>query len=731
MKMNRNPLAGAALTAIALASVSTAHAQTEGAGQQSAKQEQGLADIVVTAQKRGENLQKTAAAVTAVTSEVLVERGISNLRDAQMVIPAARFQKEGNNTQVFIRGVGSNLDNPQIEQLIAFNFNGVYMPREATSTAFYDLSSVEVLPGPQGTLYGRGAIGGTINVQMRRPGFDNEGNAIIEAGNYELVHGTVAQDFAFSDKLAIRTAIDYTHHKGYFTSGADAADDVSGRLSLLYQPVDGFSAYVWAFGSKKNGTVPNTVNHSPDGYLTKNPYDDLGADRIAKQLAQSLADQGIFLPFALGTPQGEDSAYKIFSTGGEFNLDVGDHMKVTYIPGYTRLKSKPFYWVGSLLFRLPAEIRMQSHELRLSGDTGSVKWLGGLFYYRQTNSGTIETYFSDKDVPFVQYGFDIRRNSLKGVGLFGQATWSVTDALRVTAGGRYSRDKREANGFDPQTRPPGQAPIAPWDYKKSYSYIDWKAGIEYDLAPRVMVYANAQTGHTPGTYNPISQAGLDAGGYDGNVDVKEAKLTAFSGGIKSRFFDNTVQINLEGFYYKYSNLLQQQFNASIPFNPVFNAKKLEIYGLQADLEWRPTSNDRLGGSVGYSRARNKEFVTPNGDDFSGLQPPYAPDWTLLGSYTHTFTISDEGTLDATVSGRYESSWFADYSHTVGTKQQATAKLDASLTYDSGRNWQFSFWGKNLTNRAVLAATAAAGFPGPASGYLEAPRTYGIRLALKY
>ena len=731
MRMNRQSLAGTALTVLALAWAGAAAAQTADPAPPPAGQDQGLADIVVTAQKRGENLQKPAAAVTAVTGEVLVERGIANLRDAQMVIPAARFQKEGNNTQVFIRGVGSNLDNPNIEQLIAFNFNGVYMPREATSTAFYDLSSVEVLPGPQGTLYGRGAIGGTINVQMRRPGFDNEGNAVIEAGNYELVHGTLAQDFAFSDKFPMRAAIDYTHHEDYFTKVADPADDVSGRLSFLYQPADSFSAYVWAFGSKKNGTVPNTVNHSPDGFLTKNPYDDVGADRITKQLAQDLADQGIILPFELGTPQGEDSAYKIFSTGGEFNLDVGDRMKVTYIPGYTKLDSKPFYWVGSLLFRLPAEISMQSHELRLSGDSDSIKWLGGLFYYRQINSGRIETYYSDKDVPFVQYGFDIRRNSLKGVGVFGQATWSLTDALRITAGGRYSRDKREANGFDPQTRPPGQAPTAPWFYKKSYSYIDWKVGIEYDLGDRVMVYVNAQTGHTPGTYNPISQAGLDAGGYDGNVDVKEAKLTAFSAGVKSRFFENTLQLNLEGFYYKYSNLLQQQFNASIPFNPVFNARKLEIYGLQADLEWRPTPNDRFAGSVGYSHARNKQFVTPNGDDFSGLQPPYAPDWTLLGSYTHSFALGDGRTLDASVSARYESAWFADYSHTIGTKQDATAKLDASLTYDSGNDWQFSIWGKNLTNKAVLAATAAAGFPGPASGYLEAPRTYGIRLSLKY
>ncbi len=724
--MNGKNIACVGLSAVAVMWSGFAWGQTANEGSVPQTDRGGIGEIVVTAQKRTENLQKTAAAVTAISGDQLVTKGIDDLRDAQMLVPAARFQPEGNNTQVFVRGVGSNLDFGNVEPTVGFNFSGVYMPREATSSAFFDVSSMEVLPGPQGTLYGRGAMGGTINVQFKRPGFDNDGSVVLEAGNYSLIHGTVAQDFAFSDQLALRAAVDYVHHTGYFTSGADAADDVAGRLSLLYKPSSNFSAYIWGFGATKNGTAPNTVNHSDSGFLTANPYDDLGASKITMEIAAGIPS----LPFTLGTPTAEKQNYKLYAMGGEFKLDLGDDASLTYIPGYTNLKSDPFYWLGGFVAQLKSSIEMYSHELRLSARTGPIDWLGGIFYYHQRNSNLFENYFGSVTNAVIQHGVDIRRNILKGEGVFGQGTWHATDTLRFTLGGRLSHDDREANGYDPEYLAPGMSPSSPWSYKRGYSYFDWKAALEYDVAPNVMAYVSAQTAHSPGTYNSISQAGIEAGNYDGNVDVKKSRLFAISGGLKSRMFDNRLQINIEGFNYIYRNLIEQQYSAALLFNPIFNADKVQIYGFQADLRWRPTPHDDFTGNVAYTHARNTKFITPNGLDFAGLQPPYSPDWTLLGTYTHTFDLG-QGTLDTSVTGRYESSWFADYAHDAGTQQRASAKLDASLTYDSGKNWTLSFWGKNLTNKINIAATAAAGFPGPATGFLEAPRTYGVRLGLKY
>ena len=148
-----------------------------------AAESDALAEITVTAEKQTQNLQKTAAAVTAISADTLIEAGVGNLIEAEKLVPSVRFQAEGDNTQVFIRGVGANLDFPNVEPNVAFNFAGIYLPREADSAAFFDVQQLEILPGPQGTLYGRSAIGGTINLTPTKPGFNNEGETLLEAGS--------------------------------------------------------------------------------------------------------------------------------------------------------------------------------------------------------------------------------------------------------------------------------------------------------------------------------------------------------------------------------------------------------------------------------------------------------------------------------------------------------------------------------------------------------------------
>src|SRR5271155_1063555 len=152
-----------------------AAAQTTAAAAPAPASPDALAEITVTAEKTTESLQKADAAITAVPADIMVDEGITDLRQAQMVVPSVRFQAEGNTTQVFIRGVGANLDYANIEPNVAFNLAGIYMPREATSAAFFDIGQLEVLPGTQGTLYGRSAIGGTINITPTKPGFNNDG----------------------------------------------------------------------------------------------------------------------------------------------------------------------------------------------------------------------------------------------------------------------------------------------------------------------------------------------------------------------------------------------------------------------------------------------------------------------------------------------------------------------------------------------------------------------------
>src|SRR6267142_3429522 len=225
-----------------------------------AAESDALAEITVTAEKQTQNLQKTAAAVTAISVDTLIEAGVVNLPDAEKLVPSVRFQAEGNNTQVFIRGVGANLDFPNVEPNVAFNFAGIYMPREADSAAFFDVAQLEILPGSQGTLYGRSAIGGTINLTPSKPGFDDDGETLLEVGNHSAVHVTVTQNVKASDSVALRAAIDYAYNNGFEVTGAYSKDDIGVRLSAVINPVDHLSIYLWAQGAEKRGHTENLVN---------------------------------------------------------------------------------------------------------------------------------------------------------------------------------------------------------------------------------------------------------------------------------------------------------------------------------------------------------------------------------------------------------------------------------------------------------------------------------------
>lgn len=728
------------LQASALAIImSTAAIAQDTTGTPSATDVVGIEDIVVTAQKRAENLQKTPAAVTAVSGATLVTSGITNLAAAQELVPGARFHQEGNTTQVFLRGIGSNLDFANVEPSVAFNFNGVAIPREATSVPLYDIERFEVLPGPQGTLYGGNAIGGTINVSFRRPEFATTANGTLEVGNYSLVHGTLVGNTALSEQLAIRIGADYHYRKGFMKTGSDSKDDISGRIGLLFKPNTDFSIYWWGATTHKYGHTPNLVNKGSrlvvDG--SGNPIRDSGGN------LQFVYDENAFLldpwndlrpgvlaetaPF--GQPNASDQSYHNWMTGAQIEANLSDSITLTDIIGYVYLDAETKdYWLGVLPAYKLDQYRNFSNELRLSGDSGPLKWLVGLFTYRNVGHGRAVVGTATGSpvapaIPGTPFPFDsshVDRNLKRGAAVFGQGTYSLMDTLRVTLGARYGVDKRTARGVSLVDQ------TTPYTFDHKFTRFDYKAGFEFDVAPHIMIYATYQTGYQPGTFNEVDV--LPSGGS--NL-VKSGKMKGISGGFKSRFFDNKLQINNETFYYIYNDLAIQAYDASKLFNEIFNAKKVTIPGNQLDILFAPTRDTRLNLSVSYIHARNKDFVTPAGQNFNGLAGPYAADWTISGGITQDFHMAS-GYIRAAADARYESEWFADFVHNLGTRQKPYAKLNASLTYYSEDDrWNLGIWGKNLTDEAVIAATAAAGIPGPATAYMDAPRTYGVRAGFNF
>ena len=199
-----------------------------------------LEQITITAQKRSESQQSAAAAVTALSGEQLVAGGVLDLRGAQNLVPSVRFQAENASTEIYVRGVGSTLDLPNIDPPTSFQFNGVYVPREGTSVGLFDIAQLELLPGPQGTLYGRSTLGGAVHVTFNRPGAEPESSGVLELGDRGLRHLTLARNLPLGDEDALRIAVDGLQRDGWLASGADGADDRSIRLSGLHHPGEHF-----------------------------------------------------------------------------------------------------------------------------------------------------------------------------------------------------------------------------------------------------------------------------------------------------------------------------------------------------------------------------------------------------------------------------------------------------------------------------------------------------------
>jgi iron complex outermembrane receptor protein len=668
-----------------------------------------LAEITVTAEKQTQNLQKTAAAVTAIPAVELIEAGVTNLPDAEKLVPSVRFQAEGDNIQVFIRGVGANLDFPNVEPNVAFNFAGIYLPREADSAAFFDVQQLEILPGSQGTLYGRSAIGGTINLTPTKPAFDNEGQTLLEVGNHSAVHLTVTQNFKASESVALRAAVDYAYNDGFMVTGADSKNDVSVRLSTILKPTDRLTAYLWFQGAQKMGYHSNLVNKGNDPatgaycetcFFYGNAWDDTRTGKYAG-------------PF--GTTEREREHYKTDMVGGQIDYEF-DGALLSYLPSYLYLDSAPLYWLSAIQSTNTAHYNQLTQELRLASTGGGpFKWLGGLAYYNSRNSGT-ESLFTN--LPFVFYQTNVDGDRLVGYSAFGQVSYSITDSFRLTGGGRASSTKRTAHGFEVVA-----LGGLPYDFDKTYNHVDWKLGFETDVAREMMVYGTVQTGYQQGTFNALPNTPTFSN------EVQPEKLVSYTAGIKTRWLDDRLQINNELYYYDYHNLIIQAYDISAPYNVIFNGNKVGIRGDQLDLLAKVSQQDQVNLNIGYSRSRNKDVTDPTGHNYDGLSPPYSPDWTAEAGFTHNIPLGD-ATLRAHIDWRFESSWFADYVHNKGTQQVPSNKGDASLTYDAS-SWTAGAWIKNLTNRAVIAATAAAGLPGPATAYLDDPRTFGLRFTVKY
>lgn len=679
--------------------------------------------IEVTVQKVSQTLQKTSAAVTAVGGEELVTKGVTDLRALQMQVPAVRIMRENTATQVFIRGIGQGLSYPQLEQPNSINFNDMYVPREATGVPFYDISQVAVLPGPQGTLYGRGSLGGVVNINYNRPVFNRESKLLVEVGNYDLIHTTLVHNEAFSDTLAGRIAIDYADRDGYMESGAMSEDSLSGRVSLLWEPVDGLSILGWAQKSERDGAPGNLVGFgvnrdgsiNPGEYLHNDPWNDL----IPEEL----------VPFSPnGQVQKSDMiAYDNDMAGIQVDWDINEDVALTYIGSYLDFEHVIGWWLNGLAASKNDWYKQQTHELRFNGTTNWGNWLFGIYAYDMESGGFVNSgsLIPEIGTPGSLAVSIVDLNKIQGVAAFGQVTYDIHDNTRLIAGLRSSYDSREGRGRLMA------AGFAPYDSDESYNQIDFKLALEHDLSDNVMLYTGVQTASLPGTFNAFP----DDPTSGNKQQVDPAKLTAYTIGEKGQFFDDKLQLNTEFFYYDYEDLFIGEFDIILLTFTNFNAKQVEVYGNQTDIIYRPTPNDQVTFNIAYTHARFEDFTLPDGSaNFDGNKLQYAPDWTANLGYFHDLEMAD-GYMRFEALIRFEDEFYPDFRNTSGAIQESYTKSNASITYYSNEDWNLGLWVKNIEDQAVIAGSASGtNVPFNTQGgvaNLEAPRTFGVRFGMNF
>ncbi len=674
-------------------------------------------DIIVTALKQSTTLQKTPAAISVVGGEELVQRSITDIRAIGPLVPSFKTNSEGTATQIFARGVGKQVDLGNIPDAVGMVVDGLSYPQHATAVALFDVSSIQVLPGPQGTLYGSSAIGGVVNVSINRPEHNKEGSLLLEVGNYGSVHATVLQNLPVTNNWALRAGYSGNYRDGYNDNGTGNDNMTAFRLSSLFTPDDTFSFYLTALYAFDKYRQAPTI---PYPFLTDHPYNIMPFD----------PDTAIFYPPNGGATDGGRVEFSVATLTGEIQKKFDD-ITVTYTSGYLRRRT-PGVDDGLNQLSVAGFTSFYQHnndiinnELRINNSSSSrLSWIAGLYQYYAKNK---EYYIFGPNLSGQDYS-----TIFKTYAAYGQGTFSLTDRTRLTTGLRFSKDTTRASENSSVFFPVGAFPNfsrgeIPFAFNKSWTRLNWKVGAEQDLSSTSLLYAGVQSGFNPGTFdgNPPTPART----------VEPQSMIGYTVGLKNRIA-RRLTLNLEAFLYNYKNQIIAVPNLASGTNILVNAQRSRIYGAQLDSAFDLTDTTKLRANIGYLHARFTQFNYASGGlnfDYAGNTPPFSPELTVSLGATQIFDLANGGQIEARADSYITSSYVFTFDNIPNFEQPSYHKTDLGLSWRSpNRKFEIGLWVKNLENEATVASAGVA--PGrsyPGVVYLEPPRTYGGRLLVKW
>ena len=630
----------------------------------------GLEEIVVSAERRSESLQNVPVSVSAISADAAKAMGVTSTEDLTAAVPDLVFSRTSNAGVPYIRGIGNN--NPSLgdESAVAVYVDGVYIPSLIGN--ILDLNSiqqVEVLKGPQGTLFGRNATGGVIQIITKEPSQSPSLDAEIGHGNYGTSTARVYGTTGITPSLAADFAGSYE-------------DESDGFGSNLATGLPAYRAKYDSFRSKWKLTLDDTdVTLSLDSSQRR---DEQGT--AIRQINGSLLG-GIVVPGYYNVDQNNPSYGVVHDAGVSVTVKHDLHWaQLVSISSYRESTEHPNtdadYTTLPLIFaNIQGSVKSATEELQLlSPDSSKLKWIGGFFYYY--NASTLSPFgVSGEAVYPVEY-FNTddtqKTNSYSG---FGQVTFPVLEHLRLSGGVRYTSDTRKLTGAEVTNF--GAVPLVP--AQATFGNTSYRASVDYDLAEHVLLYATYSTGFKSGIYNTYTPT---------DPVVKPETLDATELGLKTELFDNTLRFNVAGYYYKFSDIQLDRVNDTS--TTLTNASRAKAHGVDLDAEYLPLRALSLRAGLSYLDSQFTKYpdgvitalspagglITTSGD-LTGRELPLAPHMTLDAAATYTLA-SPIGTFVLNATDYYNDGYY--WSPENRLRQNPYDLLNASVEWSPSAHW---------------------------------------------
>jgi|TARA_R110001583_G_scaffold39668_1_gene126912 outer membrane receptor protein involved in Fe transport len=715
--------------------------------------------IMVTANRHSQDLQEVSSSITALGADDIERAGILDITGLQQVVPGLKVGSSGGEARPAMRGARTNevgvAGTGIAEQIVGIFQDGIYVPTTTAGMgAFVDIERIEVLRGPQGTLYGRNTFAGSINVITNRPNMDEiEGNVKITTGAYNRSAYEGVLNLPLADNLATRIVVASDRHDGYINNLVipGPSDDLREKNSFYarsvtrYEPNENFNATfrldyskkdanseaIWGYqqiaGYSLTETSPGVYN--PNATVTEGHiYQPGDAERNDKgpydvyRNAMSLDKQEAF------------SATAIF----EWYTDSADFK---WTSNYSELSGKQFYdsdysdggldFVGG--FGRQDDQKTISTELQISSNhEGPLQWIAGVYYFDQEadwewiwREDTTGNGVADSLVVPSWGNPEHDPHTSDSIAVFGQLRYEMSDDLRLVGGLRYNKDEKTFTGDN----------IPDWDD----SAVLWKAAFEYDQNDDLMLYASAATGIRTGGAN---DGRVVSRGADPLYDNEE--VLSYEIGMKSTLLDGDMRLNISAFINEYDDVKAQLFavacsdvtssdtvldcvNAGTTqsFEYYENGGGIETKGLEVDMQWYPidnlavtgtftwlnaeftddyaVGNDQLRPLLGLGNFEGRQDINDNTSQFSfaGWSPAMAPEYTIGLAANYEFSLSNGGAIIPHIQLNYSDDYYAFDVNTPETKVDAHTIVDARITWIIKDDLQVDFFVKNLTDEAVL------------------------------